>query len=72
MVSLLTQAEEAVSLSNAPPLVQSALEALLALARQADATSRAAAESASKAEQVVHIVCESIEQQLDQMRRDLW
>lgn len=72
MADRVTLAEQAVMLSNAPPLVQAALEAILNLARHAEQQSRAAAESATKAEQVVHIVCENIEAQLDQMRRDLW
>lgn len=72
MSDRIAAAEKAVMMSNAPPLVQAALEALLALARHAEKQGAAAIESATKAEQVVHVWCESVETQLDQMRRDMW
>lgn len=72
MSDRIAAAEKAVMMSNAPPLVQAALEALLALACHSEQQSRTAIETAAKAEQVVHVWCESVETQLDQMRRDMW
>lgn len=72
MADRLSRAEEAVAAVGQGGPVLAALEALLSLARHADKQSAAASEAATKAEQVVHVWCESVETQLDQMRRDLW
>lgn len=72
MANLVERAEEAVLMADATPATMAALEALLALARHADAQARLAIEAAAKAEQVVHVWCESVETQLDQLRRDMW
>lgn len=72
MDSLVAKAEKAILMADATPATMAALEALLALVRHADSQARAAHEVATKAEQVVHVWCESVETQLDQMRRDMW
>lgn len=72
MADQLARAERAILMADATPATMAALEALLALARHADTQARTAIEAASKAEQVVHVWCESVETQLDQMRRDMW
>ncbi len=72
MANLVALAEAAVLMADATPATQHALEALLAAVRYADTQARAAHEVATKAEQVVHVWCESVETQLDQMRRDMW
>ncbi len=72
MDSLVTKAEKAILMADATPATMAALEALLALVRHSEQQSKTAVETAAKAEQVVHVWCESVETQLDQMRRDMW
>lgn len=59
-------------LEELPPRAITAMEALLALTMEAIAASKAAEAQAATIEQNVHRWAESVEVQVDQLRRDLW
>lgn len=66
------QARAALALVECSPEVRAALEAILALSEDAHGKATRAEAAAEKINDNVHMWVESVETQLDGLRRDLW